>query len=51
MIARRQSLTQQALATVRERDGEFDALCLDLAPWLPADHAFRTTIPVERRTP
>lgn len=42
IIARRQSLTQHALAMVRESDAEFDALCVALAPWLPADHAFRT---------
>lgn len=43
IIKRRQSLTQQALAKVRESDGEFDALCVDLTPWLPADHTFRTS--------
>lgn len=42
IIKRRQSLTQHALATVREGDGEFDALCMALSQWLPADHAFRT---------
>lgn len=45
IIKRRQSLTQQALATVRERDGEFDVLCVALTAWLPADHAFRTNRP------